>query len=135
MKTPIGILSDKLSHFEVVSLQNYIDGVYRLIVFIYLLSMSVLHFSHEHVSIVIITSLMIILSLMYGFYITYEIGAILLKHEGYNAFNIVFYWLQTIFLLVMYCILMYFYYFPLKNTNKHFISTTKDDDIAYDISI
>ena len=136
MKSPFGRLDNDVKHLEAIALQNTIDNTFRLIVFIYLLSLSILHFSHEHVSIVIVTSAMIILSLIYGFFITHQVGQILTEQaEGYNSFNLVFYYIQTIFMAVLYLILIYFYYYPLKSYKKHFISTNKDDNDYYDTPI
>ena len=108
MASPFGNLTG-LPHIEAIGLQNYIDNTFRLIILLYMLNIATLHFARRHVVLVAISSTMVLLSLAYAFYITRKVGALLMEHEGYQHFNVTFYYVQASLLLLLYLLLMYFY--------------------------
>lgn len=99
-----------IKHLENIGLQNYIDNSFRLTILLYMLSVATLHFAQKHVFLLIIVSSMVFLALSYSLYITATIGNDLQKIEGYEKFNIAFYYVEIILLLLLYIALIFLYF-------------------------
>ena len=68
IRTPFGIWdTDKLVQMDSIWLQTYLDNVFRLNIFIYGLSISVLFFTDQNYMIELLVSIMILLSLSYSY--------------------------------------------------------------------
>lgn len=101
-----------------IGLQSYMDGVFRLIILIYSLSLAALAFSKGYLIISLILSLMILLSIAYGFYTIVTVGAVMKKIPGYNPVNLIFYYVETSFLILLFLSVMYYLVKPFKRKNK-----------------
>lgn len=109
--TPFGKWdTDKFEQMDSVWLQTYLDNVFRLSIFIYGLSISVLFFTDQNYLIEILVSIMIIFSLIYSYYIIKTVGDVLLTRDNFSYFNIIFYYVETTCLLLLYFVLLYIYY-------------------------
>jgi hypothetical protein len=95
---------------DILSLQNYIDSVFRLIVLVYTLSIAVVAITNGHVLVWILASLLIIVSLLYALFTTYHVGKYLLTIPGYHPFNVWFYYTEVVFLIILYVVMVYYYY-------------------------
>lgn len=103
---------------DAVFFQSYIDNVYRLIILTYGIIIAVMSLFNniKYYFIISICSLIILLSLAYGFYILVTVGEILLTIDGYNSFNLAFYYIATILLLILYLtIMVYLFIHPKDN--------------------
>jgi len=99
-----------LDKTDIVYLQSYIDNVFRLIIFIFGLSISILFFIEQNYFIELLVSIMILMSIAYSYYTIYKVGNLLYKTPEYSEFNLSFYYIETTCLLLLYITLMYVYF-------------------------
>lgn len=106
--------NNPISSRDVIALQAYMDGVFRLIIFIYSLSMAVLAFTYKFPFIFTILFLVIVFCLSYAFFTIATIGGILITLEGYHPFNLAFYIIESILLTLLFLGILYYFVNPFK---------------------
>lgn len=83
-----------------------------------MLSLGVLAFTHEYVFIFTILVLTILFSIIYGFFTIATVRSLLIDIEGFGTFNIVFYYIETILLTLLFFGILYYLIQPFKTKNK-----------------
>jgi hypothetical protein len=96
------------SYRDLITLQGYMDGIFRLIILTYSLCIAALAFARGYTIISVILSLIIVLSLSYAFFTIATVGAILLTFSGYNIFNLLFYIISTVLLTLLFFATVYY---------------------------
>ena len=112
-------LSSDATPRDLVIIQSYMDGVFRLIILIYALSLSALTFTHGYPLITIILSILLIMSISYAYFTLATVGNILLKIEGYNVFNLIFYYVSTTLLLLLFITIMFSIIKPFNKSKRN----------------
>lgn len=111
---------EKLSKREkldlALTLQNYIDSSFRLVIFVYTLALTLLAFSKGMKVLVILSSLMVLMVLAYGFYILITVGPLLTRLKVYSRFHLVFYYVEVILLVMIFLSVTYYYVSPFRNS-------------------
>lgn len=102
----------------VLKLQKYIDDTFRLIVFIYSLALALLAFGKGKPLLVILSSLLIVVALIYGNYVLFTIGPLLKRLERYGRIHLVFYHIEVILLICIFWAVMYYYIAPFRRAPK-----------------
>ena len=100
-----------LNAFEVIILQNYIDGVFRLLILVLFLAISIITFNKERIGIVVIGSVCILLTIAYAYYTLVTVGSVLTTIPEYDSWNIIFYYILTTLLLIICIMTLYFHHF------------------------
>lgn len=108
----------EVTPMEIIMIQSYIDGVFRLIIFVYSLALGVLAFTHEYIFIFTVLFFIIVFCIIYGFFTLVTVGNILLEVDGYNKFNMAFYYIETILLTLLFIGILYYMIQPFKNKDR-----------------
>ena len=103
---------------DMILLQSYMDGVFRLIILIYSLSLAALAFTQGFRVITLILSCLILTSLAYAFFTLATVGSVLLKIDGYNKLNVVFYYVGTGLLTLLFFAILFNFIKPLQSKSK-----------------
>ena len=103
---------------DLVIIQSYMDGVFRLILLIYALSLSALAFTRGYPVITLLLSILIIMSIAYAYYTLAVVGGILMQIDGYNIFNLIFYYIGTTLLALLFVAIMFFIIQPFRRKGK-----------------
>lgn len=103
---------------DIVIVQSYMDGVFRLIILLYALALSVLAFTRGYIVITLIISAMIILSITYAYFTLIVVGGALMDVEGYHPFNVIFYYIMTTFLAILFLVIIFFFIKPFQRGRK-----------------
>jgi len=93
---------------DIIALQAYMDGVFRLIIFMYSLALGVLALTYKYKFIFVLLFLVIVFCISYAFFTLATIGDILLSVDAYNRFNLAFYYIETILLTLLFCTITYY---------------------------
>jgi hypothetical protein len=99
-----------------LKLQNYVDSSFRLIVFVYSLTLALLAFSKGMKVLVIFSCVLVLMVLIYGFYILASAGPLLTRMQVYSRFHLVFYYIEIILLVMIFLSFVYYYVSPFRDS-------------------
>jgi hypothetical protein len=102
----------------IIQLQNYIDNVFRLVVFTYALCMAVIGITNGHALVWVVSTLIIFTSLAYAAYVLCTTGQLLMRVNGYSPVNTWFYYIQTSLMLLLYVATVYYFYYRTDKKKK-----------------
>ena len=103
-----------------IPIQSYMDGVFRLIIFIYAFALSALVVSKGYPLITLLLSLLIILTISFNYYTINNVSKVLFNIPGYNPVNTIFYYVATTILALIYIVFMYVIISPFKKRKFKF---------------
>lgn len=109
---------DNVSAADLIMLQSYMDGIFRLIIFIYSLALAVLAFTHKYIFIFVVLFLIIVFCIVYAFFTLVTVGSILLEFEDYNKFNLAFYYIETILLTLLFGGILWYIIRPIRGIKE-----------------
>jgi hypothetical protein len=105
---------------DLIIVQSYMDGVFRLIIFIYAFSLSALVVSKGYPVITLLLSLLIILAIAYAYYTIGVVAEVLTNIPAYNPINIIFYYIGTTLLALIFITFIYVIIKPFDKKKQKF---------------
>lgn len=102
----------------VMRIQSYIDNTFRLVIFIYSLALALLAFSKGKPVLVILTTLIITMVIIYALFVLITLGPLVLRFKQYNRFHLVFYYIETVLLIAVFFAVMYYFVAPFRDTEN-----------------
>lgn len=102
------INAEDLTWDQILALQAYQDSSFRLIVFMFSISIAVLTFAKENHKYVVvgICSILILLTLIYAVFMVTQVNRVLTQLPNYSALNPVFYYTSIILFFFIYIFMM-----------------------------
>ena len=91
-----------------VALQSMLEGVVRIVIYVYTLTTALLVFvktTKKHAAIAVICAILILLSIIYGLAVTVEVTIRLWNVPGFKMYHSVFYFIIMILFLLIFLLL------------------------------
>lgn len=101
--------SDLSSQVNILAIQSFIAGTFRDILLVYLVTLSALTLLHYHILVLIIFTCIVTITFAYSMYILVVYGRLLRQVPGYRVVNLIFYYILTCLLFLLYCITLWFF--------------------------